>query len=121
MPAMLEFLYVLRPTRADMLRAGPTPREADIISRHFAHLRDLCREGVVVLAGRTLTEDERTFGLCIVRAESAESAANLMRSDPAVAGGVMSAELFPFRTALLSGRDGPPPPSAFEPPPLPAD
>lgn len=107
MPAMLEFLYVLRPTRADMLRTGPTPREAEVISRHFAFLQDRCREGVVVLAGRTLTEDDRTFGLCVLRAVSAQAAEAQMRADPAVAEGVMSAELFPFRTALLAGRDGP--------------
>lgn len=107
MPTMLEFLYVLRPKRADMLRTGPTAREAEVISRHFAFLQDRCREGVVVLAGRTLTEDDRTFGLCVQRAESVQSADARMRADPAVAEGVMSVELYPFRIALLAGRDGP--------------
>src|SRR3954447_18950209 len=65
---MNEFLYVLRPARADMLSGGPTEREREVVGEHFRHLRGLCDGGVVVLAGRTTTEDERVFGVCVLRA-----------------------------------------------------
>ncbi len=58
-------------------------------------------EGVVVLAGRTLTIGEESFGIIVFRADDEASAKALVESDPAVAAGVMSAELFPFSLALL--------------------
>lgn len=99
----MEFIYVLRPSCADMLRTGPTPRESEIIARHFGYLQDLCRRGIVVLAGRTTTDDEQTFGICVFRAHSSAAAELLMRADPAVNEGVMTATLSPFRIALLAG------------------
>lgn len=104
-----EFIYVLRPTRGDMLRTGPTPREAEIIARHFAYLQGLCNRGIVVLAGRTTTSDEHTFGVCIFRSASQSEAESLMRTDPAVSEGVMSATLSPFRIALLAAPPAPEP------------
>lgn len=103
-----EYVYLLRPARPEMLRTGPTDREAAAIGRHFAYLQDLCRRGVVVLAGRTLTEDEHTFGIVIFRAESSHAASALMGFDPAVAEHVMSATLAPFRIALLAPVSGAP-------------
>ena len=98
--AMGEFMYVLRPARREMLREGLTERERGVVGEHFRYLRGLCDRGVVVLAGRTITEDERVFGVCVLRAESEGEARGIMLADPAVAGGVMTAELFPFRVAM---------------------
>jgi hypothetical protein len=53
----------------------------------------------VILAGRTLTTDERGLGIVIFRAPSADAARAIMEGDPAVRQGVMRAELFPFRVA----------------------
>lgn len=102
MSQLTEFIVVLRPVRPEMLRTGPTPQEVDVIGRHFAYLQQLCRTGMVLLAGRTTTEDEHTFGICIYRAGSSTAAEMLMRADPAVAEGVMSATLQPFRIALVN-------------------
>lgn len=102
MSSASEFVYILRPTRRDMLRSGPTAQEAAAIASHFAYLQGHCRLGSVVLAGRTTTDDEHTFGVCVFRAESAAAAEKFMHADPAVAAGVMSAELSPFRIALLA-------------------
>lgn len=96
-----QYLYVIRPTRLEMLADGPTPEEADIVSQHFAYLEGLTKEGVVVLAGRTLNNDASSFGIVIFNAESEKAARKVMDSDPAVSHGVMGAELFPYRVALM--------------------
>lgn len=97
-----EYLYLLRPTRMDMLRDGPEPREAAAIAGHFAYLRQLLAEKTLVLAGRTRTNDEKTFGMVVFRAADDAAAQAIVDADPAVAGEVMSAELFPYQIALLS-------------------
>ena len=85
-----------------MLSAGPTPQEAEIVSRHFAYLEALAERGVVILAGRTLNTDESSFGIVIFQAESEEAAQAIMNGDPAVQAGVMRARLFPYRIALMA-------------------
>ena len=104
---MNYFLYRIQPTRPEMLRDGLTGHEAEVVGRHFRYLEQLVSEGVVVLAGRTLNTDESAFGIVIFRAPSQAEARELMQNDPAVIGGVMRAELFPYRIALLAAGDWP--------------
>jgi uncharacterized protein YciI len=85
-----------------MLTDGPTPREAEIISQNFNYLKELAVQDVVVLAGRTLNTDERCFGIVIFRANSEGAAREVMNNDPAVKQGVMRAELYPYRIAVMS-------------------
>ena len=99
---MSQFIYRIRPKRSDMLSGGPTEDEAKIVGDHFAYLSELSDQGVVLTAGRTLTEDEHTFGIVILETESDSEARHIMENDPAVKHGIMSAELFPFRVALWS-------------------
>jgi len=99
-----EFLYRVQASRPDILKTGPTAEEAAIVQEHFDYLKVLTRKGVVILVGRTLTTDESSFGLAIFRAESEETAREIMRNDPAVKKGVMHATLFPFRVALMEGK-----------------
>jgi uncharacterized protein YciI len=96
-----EFLYRIQVTRDEMLTQGPTPREEDLVGQHFEFLKGLLERGQLVLAGRTQNTDPTSFGIVIFRADSKEAARQLMESDPAVAGGVMHAELFPYRVALI--------------------
>ena len=98
---MPEYLYKIQPARAGMLSEGATPEESAIISQHFDYLSALTDRSVVVLAGRTLTNDERSFGIVIFRAESDDEARSIVENDPAIKGGVMRAELFPYRISLL--------------------
>jgi uncharacterized protein YciI len=102
MSEVTHYLYRIQPTRPEMLTHGPTAREAEIVAQHFAYLQQLTERGVVVLAGRTLTTDERSFGLVILRAESEEAARTVMEQDPAVHHQVMRAELYPYRIALMA-------------------
>jgi uncharacterized protein YciI len=116
-----EFLYRIVPARPEMLTTGPTVEEIAATQAHFAYL-DAAREaGVVLGAGRTLTKDESTFGIVILRAPDEEAARDFMEHDPAVNAGVMRAELFPFRIALWAPRTDlpatPPPPARVVAPP----
>lgn len=104
---MPQFLYRIQPTRLGMLSDGPTEHEATVIGQHFAYLSDLTDRGTVLMAGRTLTTDESTFGVAVFVAATRAEAEAIMNNDPAVRQGVMRAELFPYRIALWS-RAGPP-------------
>ena len=95
-----QFLYYLQPTRLSMLTEGPTSEEAETVSRHFAYLKDLTEKDVMILMGRTQKNDESTFGIAIFEADGESAARTIMESDPAVAGGVMRATLYPYKVAL---------------------
>jgi uncharacterized protein YciI len=99
---MNEYLYVLTPARLGMVTEGPTDQEAAIVGQHFAYLKRLTEAGTMILVGRTQNNDERTMGLAIFRAESDQAAHEIMINDPAVKNGVMRAELFPYRVALIT-------------------
>jgi uncharacterized protein YciI len=99
-----EFVYRIQPIRVEMLRNGPTQEEAAIVNEHFNYLKGLTAKGVVILAGRTLTSDESTFGIVIFRAASEQAGREVMNGDPAVKKGVMRAALFPFKVVLIEPR-----------------
>jgi uncharacterized protein YciI len=104
---MKQFLYRLQVTRSEMLTQGPTAHEAAVVGEHFEHLKGLFERGVVMMAGRTTNNDERTFGIVVFLAKSEAEAATIVQSDPAVKNGIMKAEFFPFHSALWS-HNGPP-------------
>jgi uncharacterized protein YciI len=97
---MNQYIYVLKPTRLGMLIES-TPEEDEIVGRHFDHLKALNEQGVMILVGRTLNTDDTTFGIVIFEAEDESAARQIMESDPAVIGGVMTAALYPYRVALM--------------------
>jgi uncharacterized protein YciI len=103
---MAQFLYRIKPTRLGMLTDGPSEREAAIVQERFEYLQALAAQGALLMAGRTLTADEQSFGIAVFQAASESEAAAVMHRDPAVRHGVMQAELFPYRVALWS-RIGP--------------
>ena len=102
MSDVTQYLYKIQPTRPEMLTDGPTPEEEAIVSDNFAYLKGLTEQGIVILAGRTLNTDESSFGIVIFEAESEEAARKVMNNDPAIQQGVMRAELFPYRIALMA-------------------
>ncbi len=99
---MENFIYIIRPTRADMLASGPTALEEELIEKHFLYLQDLTDQGVALLVGRTLNTDATAFGSVIFQAESLSNAKNIVEADPAVKEGVMGAELFPYKIVMQS-------------------
>jgi uncharacterized protein YciI len=84
-----------------MVTEGPTLEESETVSRHFAYLSDLTNRGVMILVGRTQNRDESTFGIAVFEAEDEVAARTIMENDPAVAGGVMHATLYPYKVALI--------------------
>lgn len=98
----MQFLYQLKPVRIGMVSDGPTAQEAEILSAHFEYLRAAAEAGVVLMAGRTTREDHSVFGICVFQAENEAEATDFMHADPALARGIMHAELFPYRVAVWS-------------------
>jgi uncharacterized protein YciI len=107
------FLYTLHPARVEMLTEGPTAEEQALAARHWTYSQDLLARGVVVFAGRTLTRDAGAFAAVAIRAPSAEAAREIVDADPAVAGGMFTAQLFPFQPMLMGAW---PPEAATVPP-----
>jgi len=101
-----QFIYILKliPYLLDM--KNWTVKEKAIVERHFANLQDLLKEGKLILAGKTDGLDEKTFGIVIFTANSEEEAKLIMKNDPAVAEGIMKAELFPYSIALMKDSNG---------------
>ena len=97
-----QFLYRIVPTRLEMLVSGPTEREMQVIDAHFAHLKQLAADGVVLMAGRTIETGVQTWGIVVFTAPDRDAAEAVMRGDPAIAQGVMHCELFPYRVAVWS-------------------
>lgn len=99
---MAQFLYRLQPVNPHLLASGPTLEEESVIADHFEYLVRLSHEGILLIAGRTLNTDRSSFGIVLFDSESEEKARILMLDDPAVAMGVFTAELFPFRMSVCS-------------------
>ena len=99
-----NFLVVLRPTRIEMLSEGPTPEEMEAVTGHFAYYSSLVEAGRMLLAGRTQGEAEKTIGIGIFHAVSIEEAEEMMQNDPSIIANVMTADVQPYRVALLSER-----------------
>ncbi len=97
------FIYRLRAVRSDMLSTGLTEHETAIIEAHGEYLDHLAAHDIIKLAGRTLIDDEHAFGIVVLEADSDLHARRIMNEDPAVANGVLEAELFPFRIAVTGG------------------
>lgn len=98
---MKQWLYLLKPSRLEMVTDGPTPEESETVSRHFAYLTDLTEKGVMILVGRTQNNDENTLGIAVFEAEDESAARRIMENDPAVRSGVMRADLYPYQIALM--------------------
>jgi uncharacterized protein YciI len=95
-----EWLCVIRPPRATFVE-DMSPREAEIMERHFEYLKSLLKAGKLILAGPSL---DPPFGIIVLEAESEDEARRLIEADPSVAAGVQTPELHPFRASLLRGR-----------------
>ncbi len=98
----MQFDYVLKPTRLEMLTVGPTESEAQAVDAHVRHLEELKASGLVLMAGRTQTADMETFGLVLLDCANQGEAKAVMLQDPAVQARVMSAKLYPFQVAIVS-------------------
>ncbi|NYE09091.1 uncharacterized protein YciI [Bacillus niacini] len=97
----LQFLYKLNLIPSLLEEANWTEKEEAIVQNHFEVLQGLLQEGKLILAGRTLNMDPSGMGIVILEVDSEEEARELMENDPAVKEGIMEAQLFPYRVALI--------------------
>jgi uncharacterized protein YciI len=99
---MAEWIYFIHPPR-DNFAATMSDEERAVWSTHFERLQRLLAEGTLVLAGPTL--GSINTGIAVIEAADEAEARRLMEEDPAIASGIASGELRPFRVSLLRGRD----------------
>ncbi|KPL57793.1 YciI family protein [Rossellomorea vietnamensis] len=97
----MEFIYVLKLIPRLYQEANWTAGDEEIVQRHFERLKELTDGGTVILAGRTLNEEENAFGIVVFEADDEEQARAMMEGDPVVKERIMTADLFPYRVALL--------------------
>ena len=94
----MQFLHTLKVTRAEMLSDA---RRGGGYGGHFEYLKGLNEKGTVLLAGRTLNTDESSFGIVILEVDFEDAAREIQDADPAITAGIMRAELFSYRVALM--------------------
>lgn len=91
-----QWIYLVRPQRADFVKTR-TPQEQKIVAAHFDYLTELLHASKLVMAGPCL---DGAFGVVVLKVSDEAEARAIAGADPAVAAGVFSAELHPFRVSL---------------------
>jgi uncharacterized protein YciI len=94
----VSWLVVLRPVR-DEMPFDPTEEESRIVGEHYEHLKRLRAEGRLVLAGPSPLPGD-SFGLAIFEQEDRAEVEAIVAEDPAVTGGIMTAEIRPYRISV---------------------
>jgi uncharacterized protein len=100
----LVYLYRLLAAHPDMMAKGMTAEQTRIMAEHLDHLKSLSDRGLLVISGRTLNNDETTFGIVMFRADSDAAAREIMNSDPGIQKGVFQGVLFPFLITAQGSR-----------------
>jgi uncharacterized protein len=95
-----QFIYVLRLVPRLQMDSAWTREDNAVLERHFVRFQEATKSGQLILAGRTSEPGDKTFGIAIFEAVNEDAARKFMQEDPAVAGGLMTAELHPFAVAL---------------------
>lgn len=86
--------YVLVMLKTGENTTADAETQAELFSGHMAAIRKLSDEGLMVLAG-PLEPNERTFrGIFVFDVQTIDEARELLKEDPAVREGLLSAELF---------------------------
>jgi uncharacterized protein YciI len=88
----------MRPVREEM-PFEPTEEESRIVSEHYEYLERLRAEGRLVLAGPSALPGD-TFGLGFFDQDDRAEVETIVAADPAVTGGIMTAEIRPYRISV---------------------
>ncbi|MGA9288460.1 MAG: YciI family protein [Anaerobacillus sp.] len=99
---MKQFLYKLTLIPELFEEDNWTYKENSIVAEHFHALQQLLKNDTLIMAGRTQHNDSSSFGIVIIQVNSEKEAEELMKNDPAVREGIMTAELFPYSVALYN-------------------
>jgi uncharacterized protein YciI len=90
------YLSRLTAAKTGMTVKGLTPEQTQIMQERLDHLKSLSDEALIVFAGRTLTNDETTFGIVMLRADSDAAAREIQSRDPGIQKGLFKATLSRF-------------------------
>jgi len=100
-PAKKEtYIYVLHVVPRLYDDKAWTKEDGESVGRHFQRLKDATAAGTVVFAGRTMESGDKTFGIVVFEAASADAATAFADGDPAVVDGVMTVDVHPFALVL---------------------
>jgi uncharacterized protein YciI len=99
---MAHYCYLLKPCRPS-LPFDATPAEREVIGAHFDYIKGFYAAGKVPFVGRT---EAGEFGIVVYEAESDADAEAIRDGDPVIQAGVMTATVYPFRIALITGTEG---------------
>jgi uncharacterized protein YciI len=99
---MAEWIYFIHPPR-ESFAATMSDAERAVWATHFERLQRLLAEGTLIMAGPTL--GTINTGIAVIETADEAEARRLMEEDPAIASGIATGELRPFRVSLLRGRD----------------
>ncbi len=94
---MAQYIYRILSPRPDFV-GTITELERATMGRHWVYLEGQFKAGKVQVVGRCV---DGTYGITILEAASLEEARRFMAADPAVADGLMRAELHEFRLTLV--------------------
>ena len=67
---MAQYLYRIQPVWPEMLSKGSTELRTGLSRSTSRHLKELMAKGVLILAGRTLNQDDSSFGTVVFNAGS---------------------------------------------------
>jgi uncharacterized protein len=95
-----QFIYVLHLVPRLYDDKAWTEEDKAAVDRHLANFKAATHSGELILAGRTRESGDKTFGIAIFEAADEAAARKFMEADPAVAAGVMIADLHPFAVVL---------------------
>lgn len=95
-----QFIYVLHLVPRLFDDKAWTDQDTAAVKRHVENFKEAIKSGTLILAGRTLEPGDKTFGFAIFEAQDETAARKFMESDPAVAAGLMTAELHPFTVVI---------------------
>jgi uncharacterized protein YciI len=95
-----QFIYVLRLVPRLHSDANWTKDDEAVLGRHLARFKEAIASGQLILAGRTMEPGEKTFGIAVFEAADEAAARAFMEADPAVAAGLMTADVHPFAVVL---------------------
>jgi uncharacterized protein YciI len=95
-----QFIYVLHLVPRLYDDKNWTKEDNAVLERHFARFQEAIKSRQLILAGRTKEPGDKTFGIAIFEAPDEAAARAFMQADPAVSGGLMTAELHTFAVAL---------------------
>lgn len=103
-----QFVMILELTPRLWDEDAWTAEERQTVAEHFAQLSRLAAQGTVRIAGRTPDHAPKRMAIVVLDSVTEEAAQRILAHDAAVAAGIMTGEILPFRVVLEGHGSRPP-------------